>query len=215
MRSRGEESGHKNPYSCCVLGGAKSPDLRRAALESFKDGSVRFLICTDLAARGIDVKNLPFVINMTLPDESEQYIHRIGRVGRAERLGLAISIVGPLNAKEKVWYHSNCSNKGRDGCTNRTLVENGGCCIWYDETELLGLIEERLQETIEEMGPEYSLPAHLSGNLSDYGEEVKVEAPAVNSRLLALGPTVRELAEMEVQAQNSFLSMQSIFNSSF
>ena len=47
-------------------------------MQAFHDGDVRFLICTDLAARGLDIKGLPFVINMTLPDESEHYIHRIG-----------------------------------------------------------------------------------------------------------------------------------------
>jgi ATP-dependent RNA helicase DDX1 len=66
---------------------------RRKNLEAFKDGDVRFLICTDVAARGIDIRGLPFVVNMTLPDNAEQYIHRIGRVGRAEKLGLAISLV--------------------------------------------------------------------------------------------------------------------------
>ena len=112
-------------------------DHRRAALENFKEGAVRFLICTDVAARGdivygilpqwlstilfedhlfsiyagIDIKGLPFVVNMTLPDESENYIHRIGRVGRAEKLGLAISIVAPTDVKEKVWYHR-CGSKG-------------------------------------------------------------------------------------------------------
>lgn len=51
-------------------------------LQAFKDGDIRFLICTDVAARGIDIAGLPFVINMTLPDRSEDYIHRVGRVGQ-------------------------------------------------------------------------------------------------------------------------------------
>ena len=46
--------------------------------QAFQDGKVKFLICTDLAARGIDVKGLPYVINMTLPDETDTYFHRIG-----------------------------------------------------------------------------------------------------------------------------------------
>ncbi len=46
--------------------------------QAFSEGDVRFLICTDVAARGIDIKGLPYVVNMTLPDESENYIHRIG-----------------------------------------------------------------------------------------------------------------------------------------
>ena len=51
---------------------------------------MRFLICTDVAARGIDIKGLPFVINFTLPDKTENYIHRIGRVGRAGKMGKLI-----------------------------------------------------------------------------------------------------------------------------
>lgn len=70
------------------------------AVQAFRDGDVRFLICTDVAARGIDIAELPHVVNMTLPDEAETYIHRIGRVGRADRMGLAMSLVG--QHKEKV-----------------------------------------------------------------------------------------------------------------
>lgn len=50
--------------------------IQRAALQSFKDGDARILIATDVAARGIDIKELPYVINMTLPDRPENYIHR-------------------------------------------------------------------------------------------------------------------------------------------
>lgn len=63
---------------------------------------MRFLVCTDVAARGVDIKGLPYVINMTLPDEPENYIHRIGRVGRQDCLGLAVSIVACDGLKEKV-----------------------------------------------------------------------------------------------------------------
>ncbi len=54
--------------------------------QAFKEGYVRFLICTDVAARGIDISGLPYVINMTLPDRSEDYIHRVGRVGASSAL---------------------------------------------------------------------------------------------------------------------------------
>lgn len=54
---------------------------RSAALKAFKEGDVRCLICTDVAARGIDISGLPYVINMTLPDKSEDYIHRVRASG--------------------------------------------------------------------------------------------------------------------------------------
>ncbi len=65
-----------------------------------QEGEVRFLICTDVAARGIDIRGIPFVVNVTLPDDKQNYVHRIGRVGRAERMGLAVSLVATV--KEKV-----------------------------------------------------------------------------------------------------------------
>ncbi|KAH8867725.1 ATP-dependent RNA helicase DDX1 [Schistosoma japonicum] len=74
-----------SPFSCVCLHSDRSPPERKANLQKFKNGDVRFLICTDVAARGIDIAGLPYVINVTLPDEKQNYVHRIGRVGRAER----------------------------------------------------------------------------------------------------------------------------------
>lgn len=65
---------------------------------------MRFLICTDVAARGIDIRGIPFVVNVTLPDEKQNYVHRIGRVGRADRMGLAISLASKVKEKvSKLW----------------------------------------------------------------------------------------------------------------
>lgn len=68
---------------------------RKAALEGFKKGYYRILVATDIAARGIDVSNISLVINYDLPDNLDDYIHRIGRTGRAGKSGKAISFVGP------------------------------------------------------------------------------------------------------------------------
>jgi ATP-dependent RNA helicase RhlE len=68
---------------------------RREALEGFKTGKYRILVATDIAARGIDVKGIELVINYDLPDDSENYIHRIGRTGRMEHEGRAISFATP------------------------------------------------------------------------------------------------------------------------
>ncbi len=126
-------------YSCLQLHAGKGTDARLTNLEAFKNGDVRFLIATDVAARGIDVKEMPFVINMMLPDKAEDYVHRVGRVGRAGAPGLAISLVAAC--EEKVWFHS-CKDK--DKCRNSKLAAKGGCCIWYNEPQLLAAIEERL-----------------------------------------------------------------------
>jgi len=73
----------------------KSMGQRRAALEGFKTGRYRILVATDVAARGIDVKQIEIVINYDLPDDIENYVHRIGRTGRAGKTGKAISFATP------------------------------------------------------------------------------------------------------------------------
>lgn len=73
---------------------------RKAALHGFKSGIYRVMVATDIAARGIDVKDISLVINFDLPDNSEDYVHRIGRTGRAGSTGRAISFVEPQRRGE-------------------------------------------------------------------------------------------------------------------
>ena len=73
--------------------GDKSQAQRTKALESFKNGKVTVLVATDVASRGLDIQQLPLVINFEMPTEAENYIHRIGRTGRAGNTGKAISLV--------------------------------------------------------------------------------------------------------------------------
>lgn len=80
-----------------ALHGDKSQDERLKALDAFKKGEVDLLICTDVAARGLDIKDVPAVFNFDLPFNAEDYVHRIGRTGRAGAAGLAFSFVGGGN----------------------------------------------------------------------------------------------------------------------
>ena len=82
--------GGGDEFSATCLHSDRGAQQRTANLQKFKDGHCRFLICTDVAARGIDVQGIPYVINVTMPDDKANYLHRIGRVGRAKRMGLAI-----------------------------------------------------------------------------------------------------------------------------
>ncbi len=75
-----------------ALHGNKSQGARQKALAGFKDGSLRVLVATDIAARGIDVADITHVVNFDLPDEPEAYVHRIGRTARAGREGIAYSL---------------------------------------------------------------------------------------------------------------------------
>lgn len=77
----------------------KTQGMRETALDEFKAGTVRALVATDIAARGIDIEELPHVINFEVPQAPEDYVHRIGRTGRAGSEGKAISLVAPEELK--------------------------------------------------------------------------------------------------------------------
>ena len=81
----------KNNISAAAIHGNKAQNYRQRALSDFKSGKVRVLVATDIAARGIDIDELMFVINFDLSNEAETYVHRIGRTGRAGNEGVALS----------------------------------------------------------------------------------------------------------------------------
>ncbi|HAT3694836.1 MULTISPECIES: ATP-dependent RNA helicase RhlE [Serratia] len=84
---------NKDGITAAAIHGNKSQGARTRALADFKDGRIRVLVATDIAARGLDIDQLPHVVNYELPNVPEDYVHRIGRTGRAERTGEAISLV--------------------------------------------------------------------------------------------------------------------------
>ena len=85
----------KSGLPAVAIHGNKSQAQRQKALDAFKAGRARILVATDVAARGLDIPNLPLVINHDLPMVAEDYVHRIGRTGRAGATGEALSLVSP------------------------------------------------------------------------------------------------------------------------
>jgi len=81
--------------SASAIHGNKSQAARTKALTGFKSGNIRVLVATDIAARGLDITELPHVVNYELPNVPEDYVHRIGRTGRAGKEGTAVSLVAP------------------------------------------------------------------------------------------------------------------------
>ena len=89
----------RDGFSTSAIHGDKTQDERMKALEGFKNGEIRILVATDVAARGLDIDQLPMVVNYELPFVAEDYIHRIGRTGRAGASGTAVSFVSPDDGK--------------------------------------------------------------------------------------------------------------------
>lgn len=85
----------RSKINCAAIHGDKGQNQRQHALSEFKAGNIRVLVATDIAARGIDIDGLRYVINYDIPNESETYVHRIGRCGRANEEGISISICEP------------------------------------------------------------------------------------------------------------------------
>ena len=83
----------KDGLKCGVIHGDKTKANRLKTLTQFKEGAFRVLVATDIASRGLDIENLPYVINYELPSIPEDYVHRVGRTGRAGRQGEAISLI--------------------------------------------------------------------------------------------------------------------------
>src|SRR5262249_40964405 len=80
---------------CAALHADRSQEQRRVAVEGFRGGRYKVLVATDIAARGLDIDGIHTVINYELPDSAETYVHRVGRTGRSDEVGLAVTLVAP------------------------------------------------------------------------------------------------------------------------
>ena len=96
---RMEYSLQREGWKCCSIHGNKHQQARTAALQQFKDGSCPLMIATDVAARGLDIPNVHVVINYTFPLTIEDYVHRIGRTGRAGQTGVSYTFFQPTADK--------------------------------------------------------------------------------------------------------------------
>jgi ATP-dependent RNA helicase DDX1 len=201
----GSNSHSSHQFSCVCLHSDLASNLRAENLEIFIQKKVRLLVCTDVAARGLDIRGLPFVINLTLPDEKENYLHRIGRVGRVDRMGLALSLVS--KSQEKVWYHT-CHSKGKN-CQNRKLTTQHGCCIWYNEMNILDEIETHLGCTIPQISKDLEIPINEFDGKVTYGEKRQVNnAKKSYGHADLLAQSLKELISLEKKTQLNFLNMK-------
>ncbi|CAG9474855.1 unnamed protein product [Plasmodium vivax] len=146
------ETMKENKYSCVILKGKMSNTERKNNLDAFKKGEVRFLICTDVAARGIDIQNLRYLIIMTLSDNINSFFHKIGRVGRDGKNSLCIVLSAECE-EEKVWFHT-CPSRGVN-CYNRNLKDNKGCTVYIKEADYIQAINNMLETPMHVLDSKY------------------------------------------------------------
>ena len=102
-------------YNVASIAGNKDNSAKKAAIENFRSGKIQLLIATDIAARGLQIDNIDTVINVNLPEDNKEYIHRCGRCGRNGNTGTCISIItdnelNKIKSYQKA-FHINIVNK--------------------------------------------------------------------------------------------------------
>jgi ATP-dependent RNA helicase RhlE len=137
----------KNEINAEAIHGDKSQNARLRVLESFKNKEVQVLVATDIAARGIDIDLLPFVINFDLPNIPETYVHRIGRTGRAGNSGLAISFC----SKDELQYWKDIEKLTRQQI--KVITNNPYPFREYTEEEKLAKANDRRSSKPQHQNP--------------------------------------------------------------
>ena len=162
----------KHGLPAVAIHGNKSQNARTKALADFKAGEVRILVATDIAARGLDIDQLPHVVNFELPNVDEDYVHRIGRTGRAGRSGEAISLVAPDEEKLLKSIERMTKQKIADG----DLMGFDSSTIEAEKPE----VRERpdVRNPRNPRGPRGDGPNGGGGGRKDKGKEKSKEKPA-------------------------------------
>jgi ATP-dependent RNA helicase RhlE len=166
----------KHGLSAVAIHGNKSQNARTKALADFKAGDVRILVATDIAARGLDIDQLPHVVNFELPNVDEDYVHRIGRTGRAGRSGEAISLVAPDEEKLLKSIERMTKQKIADG----DLMGFDSSAVEAEKPE----VRERpdVRNPRNPRGPRGDGPNGSGGGRKDKGKDKGKEKPAASGR---------------------------------
>ena len=166
----------KHGLPAVAIHGNKSQNARTKALADFKAGEVRILVATDIAARGLDIDQLPHVVNFELPNVDEDYVHPIGRTGRAGRSGEAISLVAPDEEKLLKSIERMTKQKIPDG----DLMGFDASTIEAEKPE----VRERpdVRNPRNPRGPRGDGPNGSGGGRKDKGKDKGKEKSATNGR---------------------------------
>ncbi|KAK0666194.1 P-loop containing nucleoside triphosphate hydrolase protein [Cercophora samala] len=158
--------------TCAELHGSMNQAQRIASVEAFRDGKVNFLLATDLASRGLDIKGVDTVINYEAPQNLEIYIHRIGRTARAGRSGVAITLAAEPD--RKVVKAAVRAGKAQGAKIASRIIESSDADKWQDQIdEMQGEIKEIMQEEKEEKQlQQVEMQVKKGENMIKYEEEI-------------------------------------------
>lgn len=175
---------NKNDVNCAILSGDLEQRDRDRVITFFRNGSIRILIATDVAARGLDIEHIGLVINFDLPPQPETYVHRIGRTGRAGREGAAVSIMNP-NEEVKV--------VGIEKLTGKTMIR-----------EKLGFKNQHGLNSSFQMAKMQTL--HISG-----GKKDKLRPSDILGALTAQPEAIEasEVGKIDIQDRFTFVAISS------
>ena len=175
---------NKNDVNSAILSGDLEQRDRERVITFFRNGSIRILIATDVAARGLDIEHIELVINFDLPPQAETYVHRIGRTGRAGREGVAVSIMNPGEDIKII---------GIEKLTGRTMIR-----------ESLGFKNQHGLNSSFQVAKMQTL--HISG-----GKKDKLRAADILGSLTAQPDAIEaaEIGKIDIQDHYSFVAITS------
>ncbi|NTU43508.1 MAG: DEAD/DEAH box helicase [Nitrospirales bacterium] len=186
---------HEMGYSAGALHGDFTQARRDEVMESFKQGKLEVLVATDVAARGLDIKDVTHVINYSIPQNPESYVHRIGRTGRAGRSGMAITFVTP-----REYRHLRVIERTAKTTIDRQKLPSAEDVLKAREKSIIKDITEIIEENrhsgyvsaVNELSEKYSANDIAAAALfATYGEIREMSADSSPSRVSGSGGMVR------------------------
>ncbi|KAG0143867.1 hypothetical protein CROQUDRAFT_48187 [Cronartium quercuum f. sp. fusiforme G11] len=152
------------------LHGDLTQEQRMSSLQDFKDGKVSYLLATDLASRGLDIKGVERVINYETPNQYEVYLHRIGRTARAGKKGNALTLVGELDRKLVREARRNCASAIKQRKVDVKIVQDVSQELARLEDSIATILEDEKEEKVLKKG---EMELKKGQNLIEHDDEIK------------------------------------------
>jgi ATP-dependent RNA helicase DeaD len=177
-------------FSSGALHGSLSQPIRERIMEQFREGNVSILVATDLAARGIDVKDISYVVNYHLPESPEVYVHRTGRTGRAGAKGFSLTVLQEEELKELGMFKLDLGIQIEEfKKPSKESVEENNTFLWAKRIfktkpnhELSDAFKERIKTVFQHLSKDELIEKLLSNQLLQTKPEIVSNVPVVKKK---------------------------------